>query len=98
LVATVIIADILEKVVRVTVESIKVGYGQIVGAVIRWSIWTFAILAILAQLKFEAADWIMELIKTAFMGLVVMLAIAFGLGGKDIAGDILKDLYKKLKG
>ncbi len=97
LVATVIITDIVEKVVRATVESIKVGYGQIVAAIVRWSIWIFAILAILSQLRFEAADWIMDLIKTAFMGLVVMLALAFGLGGKDIAGDILKDLYKKLK-
>ena len=34
LVVTVIITDILEKVVRAAVESIKVGYGQVVAAII----------------------------------------------------------------
>lgn len=96
-VVTVILVDIIEKIVRVTVESIKVGYGAIVSAVIKWSIWVFAILAILTQLKFEAADWIMDLIKIAFMGLVAMMALAFGLGGKEAAAEILQDVKKKLK-
>jgi len=38
-VVTVIVVDIVEKIVRVAVESIKVGYGQMVSAVIKWSIW-----------------------------------------------------------
>lgn len=97
LVVTVIITDILEKVIRAAVESIKVGYGQIVAAIIRWSIWIFAILAILIQLRVAPS-----LIQTLFTGLVAVIVVAaglaFGLGGKEIAGDILKDLYKKLKG
>ena len=97
LVVTVIITDILEKVVRATVESIKMGYGQIVAAVIRWSIWIFAILAILIQLKVAPS-----LIQTLFTGLIAVIVIAaglaFGFGGKEIAADVLKDLYKKLKG
>ena len=96
LVVTVIITDILEKVVRAAVESIKVGYGQIVAAIVRWSIWIFAILAILIQLQVAPS-----LIQTLFTGLVALIVIAaglaFGLGGKEIATDILRDLYKKLK-
>ncbi len=96
LVVTVIITDILEKVVRAAVESIKVGYGQIVAVIIRWSIWIFAILAILIQLQVAPS-----LIQTLFTGLIAVIVIAgglaFGLGGKDIATDILRDLYKKLK-
>ncbi len=96
LVVTVIITDILEKVVRATVESIKVGYGQVVAVIIRWSIWIFAILAILIQLRVAPS-----LIQTLFTGLIAVIVIAaglaFGLGGKEIAGDVLKDLYKKLK-
>ena len=97
-VVTVIVVDIVEKIVRVTVEGIKVGYGQIVSVVVKWSIWVFAILAILTQLRFEAADWIFELIKMVFMGIVLMAVIAFGLGGKDVATEILQDLKRKLKG
>ena len=97
LVVTVIITDILEKVVRAAVESIKVGYGQVVAAIIRWSIWVFAILAILIQLRVAPS-----LIETLFTGLVAVIVIAaglaFGLGGKEIASDVLRDLYKKLKG
>ncbi|MEK7503753.1 MAG: hypothetical protein AAB577_02105 [Patescibacteria group bacterium] len=96
LVVTVIITDILEKVVRAAVESIKVGYGQVVAAIIRWSIWIFAILAILIQLKVAPS-----LIQTLFTGLIAVIVIsaglAFGLGGKEIATDVLRDLYKKLK-
>ncbi len=96
LVVTVIITDILEKVVRAAVESIKVGYGQIVAVIIRWSIWIFAILAILIQLRVAPS-----LIQTLFTGLVAVIVVAaglaFGLGGKEIATDILRDLYKKLK-
>ena len=97
LVVTVIITDILEKVVRAAVESIRVGYGQIVAAIIRWSIWIFAILAILIQLRVAPS-----LIETLFTGLVAVIVIAaglaFGLGGKEIASDVLRDMYKKLKG
>ena len=97
-VIAVIIADILEKVVRAAVEGIKVGYGQIVGAIVRWSIWIFAILAILSQLRIEAAGWIVNLINIAFIGIVAMVAIAFGLGGKEVAAEILQNAKNKLRG
>jgi len=97
-VIAVILADILEKVVRAAVEGVKVGYGQVVGLIVKWSIWIFAILAILAQLKIEAADWILDLFKIVFIGIVAMMVIAFGLGGKEVASQILQDLRNKLRG
>ena len=96
-VAAVIIADILEKVVRATVESIRVGYGHIVGVIIRWSIWIFAIFAILVQLKI--AQSLLNTLFTGLVGVIVVAAgLAFGLGGREIAAEVLRDLYKKLKG
>jgi len=96
-VVAVIIADILEKVVRALVEGIRVGYGQIVGTIIKWSIWIFAILAILIQLKIAPT-----LLQTLFTGFVALIAIAggiaFGLGGREVAAELLQDLKKKLKG
>jgi len=95
-VVAVIIADITEKIVRAGVEGVKMGYGQIAGAIVRWSIWIFAILAILMQLKIGT-----ELILTLFTGFVALCAIAggiaFGLGGKEVAAEILQNLRKKLK-
>ena len=94
-VVAVIIAEILEKVLRAVVEGVKVGYGSLVGAIIKWSIWIFAILLILDQLRIGS-----DLIRILFAGIVAMIAIAggvaFGLGGKDVAGEILRDLKQKI--
>lgn len=96
-VIAVIIADILEKVVKAAVEGTKVGYGPLVGAIVKWSIWIFAIFAILLQLGIAES-----LIKIIIQGLVALIVIAggiaFGLGGKNVAGDILQDLRNKLRG
>lgn len=96
-VVAVIIADLTEKVLRATVESIKVGYGHLVGVIVKWSIWIFSLLAILIQLQVAPS-----LINTLFTGLVAVIVVsaglAFGLGGREIAAEILRDLYKKLKG
>lgn len=96
-VVAVIVADLLEKVVRATVESIKIGYGHIVGVIVRWSIWIFALLAIMVQLNITPG--LIQTIFTGFVALIVIAGgIAFGLGGRDVAGEIVRDLYKKLKG
>jgi hypothetical protein len=91
-----VVTVILVEIVRTAVESIKVGYGQMVSAVIKWSIWIFAILAILHQLGIAQ-----PFMETLFIGLVAMLVIslgiAFGLGGKDVAAELLRDLKNKLK-
>jgi len=95
-VAAVIIADILEKVVRAAVESAKIGYGHIVGAIVKWSIWIFAILAILVQLKVTPS--LIQIILQGVVGLIVIAGgLAFGLGGKEVAAEILQNLRKKFK-
>lgn len=95
-VVAVIIADMVEKVVRATVESTGAGYGSLVGEIVKWSIWIFALIAILMQLKIAPT-----LLQTLFTGLVAIIAIAggiaFGLGGKDLAAEILQELRRKLK-
>jgi len=96
-VVTVIVVDIVEKVVRAGVEGIRVGYGQMVSVIIKWSIWVFAILAILHQLGIAPV-----FMETLFVGIVAMLVIsfglAFGLGGRETAAEILQDLRRKLRG
>jgi len=95
-VVAVIIADILEKVVRAAVEGAKMGSGAIVGAIIKWSIWIFAIFAILLQLGIAET-----LVTTIIQGIVALIVIAggiaFGLGGKEVAAEVVQDLRSKLK-
>lgn len=96
-VATVIVVEIVEKVVVVSLERISPASSHMVGIVVRWGIWVFAILAILLQLGIAAG-----LVQTLITGLVAMLVIstglAFGLGGKEVAAGVLQDLMKKLRG
>ncbi|OHA70785.1 MAG: hypothetical protein A3D64_01835 [Candidatus Wildermuthbacteria bacterium RIFCSPHIGHO2_02_FULL_49_9] len=96
-VVAVIIADIAEKILRTAVESTQIGYGHMVGVIVRWSIWIFAVIAILTQLGVTPVLW-----QTLFTGLVALIVLAgglaFGLGGKEVAAQWLQDINRRLKG
>jgi hypothetical protein len=96
MVATVILAEILEKIAVASVARAKIKSTHAVALVVRWSIYIFALLAILLRLNIAS-----PLIQTLFSGLIGVMVIAgglaFGLGGKDLAKQILEDLYRKLK-
>ncbi|MFA5272159.1 MAG: hypothetical protein WC412_07495 [Candidatus Omnitrophota bacterium] len=95
-VVAVIITDMLEKIVRAAVESVKVGYGGIVAAIVRWSLWIFATFAILYQLNI-AKDLIQTLLQGVVWFFVIAGGIAFGWGGKDVASDLLSEIKRKLQ-
>ena len=95
-VVAVFLADFSQKIVVGTLEKEKITYSRFLGRSIRWTIWFFAILAILYQLKIAPS-----LILAIFIGVVITislaLGIAFGIGGKDLAAKILKELEEKFK-
>lgn len=99
-VVAVIISDFAEKIVRATVESTKVGYGHFAGSIVRWSIWVFAVLAILRQLLI-VPQMVTALFNALVFGVVALFVLAaglaFGLGGKDAAGEIVSGLLRKMK-
>ncbi len=98
-VVAVIISDIIEKVIRVSVEKMKVGYGYIASSIVKWAIWIFTIFLILDQLLPNS-----DLIKTLYMAIVwgivgsvgLGVAIAIGLGGKEVAAEFLMDIKRKI--
>jgi len=95
-VVAVFLSDFSQKIVVGTLKEEKITYSRFLGRMIRWAIWLFAILAILYQLRITPS-----LILTIFIGIVATISIAlglsFGLGGKDLAVKILKELEEKLK-
>ncbi|MBU2578859.1 hypothetical protein KKA09_01965 [Patescibacteria group bacterium] len=96
-VVAVIVTDVAEKFIKVIVGKMGVGSTKVLGVIIRWAIWIFAILAILSQLG--VAREIVQILVSGFVALIVISAgIAFGLGGKDIAKETLEGLKSKLKG
>jgi len=94
-VVAIILADILDKVIRASIQKIGVKYVGALGAICRWAIYIFAILAILAQLG--VAQTLINALITAFLGMITLaFGLAFGLGGKEAAAKIIEDLRKKI--
>lgn len=96
-VVAVIIADIVGKILHATVEGAQMGSGHIVSIIVKWSIWIFAVAAILLQLGIGKP--MVDYIMMGIVGFVVISGgLAFGLGGKEVAAELLQDLKRKLKG
>jgi len=95
-VVTVIVSEYLPKIIRAAAEGMKINYSHFIEKIVRVSIWIFASLAILIQLGIAEG-----MFMTLFTGFVAFLVIAgglaFGLGGKDLASEVLENLKKKVK-
>jgi hypothetical protein len=99
-VAAIVISDIVEKIVRATVERLKVGYGFIAASIVKWAIWVFTFFLILDQLL--PASMLVKTLYTAIVygvvgALTLGVGLAIGLGGKDTAGKIISDIYRKIE-
>jgi len=97
LLVAVIVADIFEKMVKAFVSKMNVKSVNWIGSTVRWSILLFAVLAALSQLG--VGKDIIQILVTGFVALVVISGgLAFGLGGKDTAKEMLEGLKNKLRG
>ncbi len=91
-----IFARLAHDVVYASTRQVSPDGAKTIAAVARWAITIFVLLAVLNQLGVAQ-----DLIRILFTGFVAMIAlaggIAFGLGGKDTAAEIVSGLYRKLK-
>jgi len=94
-IAAVLIGGALEKLVRSAVSGAGLRASEFAGALTRWAIYLFGFFAALSQLGVAA-----QLINILVGGFVAMVAIAggiaFGLGGKDFATSLLRELKRDL--
>lgn len=99
-VVAIVISDIVEKLVRATVERLKVGYGYLAASIVKWGIWVFTFFLILDQLL-PASLLVKTLYTSIVYGAVGALALgvglAIGLGGKDTAAKMISDMYRKME-
>lgn len=96
LIAGVLVARFLERLVRGSVKAAELHAANFLGSLTRWIILVFAVLTALEQL--QVADYI---IRTAETGVIVAAALAFGLafglGGKDHADQWLTGWKKHIQ-
>ena len=93
--AGVVAAAFLAKLVRASVLAAKLHSAHFLGALTKWSILVFAFLAALSQLGVAGA-----LVNTLIMGFIAMIALAgglaFGLGGRDVAAAWLEKMKSEI--
>lgn len=84
--------DMIVKLLKSTREKL----ANLVGSVAKWAIIVFTILAALIQLNVAS-----QMIQMLFTAIVFMLAVAFGLafglGGKDAAKDLIEEVKRDIK-
>lgn len=90
-----VVADIVRNLVVGTARAAGVRQANMAGAVAKWAIWVFAVLAALNQLGVAAAFW-----QTLFTGIIVALSLAFGLafglGGKEAAARAIENMRDEM--
>ena len=74
-------------VANLITTSFKDELGYLSG-IAKFAIFTFAVLAAMNQLQISR-----PLVEILFTGIVATGVLAFGLGGRDVAGDIVKKIY-----
>ena len=95
LMVSVVIADALSKVVVASARAAHIKSAHLLGNVTRWSIWIFAILTALVHLQ-VASGIIYILIEGLVLAISVAAALAFGLGSKEVAGEIVRKVWNQI--
>jgi small-conductance mechanosensitive channel len=93
--AAAIVAEVAERLVIGAAKAAELKSANLSGRIARWSIWIFAVLAVLFELGVAAT-----FIQTLFTGVVVALSLAFGLsfglGGQEAAARAIEKVRSEL--
>ena len=94
LVVAMFLASFVSGIVRTACGNAKLPRPELIAGISRWAIIIFAVTIAMEQLGIAPL-----LVGTAFNiilgGIVLALALAFGLGGKDVAAKYLEELKKR---
>ena len=93
LVIGIIVSNFVKAAIKQSAQAANIAASDFLAALGKWAILVFSLMAALVQLKIAS-----ELIQILFTGLVAMLALAgglaFGLGGKEKAKELLDKISR----
>lgn len=96
LLAGVLLAGLVESLVKGAVGSVAVSVSRFLGKLASWIVMIFATLAAISELGI-AANFINTLITGTIAMLSLGLGLALGLGSKDLVKEILTEWYSGVK-
>ena len=96
LLAGVLLAGLVESLVKGAVGSVAVSFSRFLGKLASWIVMIFATLAAISELGI-AANFINTLITGTIAMLSLGLGLALGLGSKDIVKEILTEWYGEVR-
>ena len=86
-------ATVLQNIVVVAARAVGLAGAKILSRVVQYAIVIFAFLVAINHMGFDL-NWIVESINVIVGAVGLAVAIAFGLGCKDIAGDFLSNFFR----
>jgi len=96
LLVSIILGEYFSKFIHASVAGAGLKYKNFLSSLSRWAFYIFGILAALSQLKIAP-----YIVNTLFTGIVALLAVAgglaFGLGGKELAQEMLKKFKEEVE-
>ena len=92
-----VLANFLGQAALIGAVNAQVAGAPLIASAVRWLVLVFAGAAVLTQLGI-AREMVLLAFGIAFGGTVLALSLAFGLGGKDLAREILESRLRKRNG
>ncbi len=90
-----LLAHVIGNIVTGSARAANLRSAQFLGTATKWILWIFGIIVALSQVG--VATQYLQTLFTAFVGMIALAAaIAFGLGGKDAAADVIRKMRESL--
>jgi hypothetical protein len=96
LIAGTFLADFISKIVITTASNAGIAKARLLAKITKFVLITFALIIAVEQLKI-ASTLIVLAVNIILISIGLGIALAFGLGCKDIAGKFISDLVNDLK-
>lgn len=90
------LANFVSSIVRTSASNAGIGSAKLLGQITQVTLVIFAVIVAIEQLKIASALIVLA-VNVVLISFGLALALAFGLGCKDIAGKFMQDLINKMK-
>jgi len=96
LVVAAIFGDVLHRTISTSMKMAGWVSAELVGQVVKWTIWIFAVLVALDHLKIIPEAFINTLLQGIVIAMALGFGLSFGLGGKKVAEEYIEKMRDRI--